>query len=511
MRFAIKNTPTIKIFVIKYAMRAVKNPQLQLGGTTIENIKINLKSRDDIPPLLLGLQHIFTNIELREKVFAILEENIKPDTDNDTGRPGMDLWNILVFGVLRLNLNWDYDRLTEMANNHKTIRRMVGHGTFTDDYEYKLQTLKDNVALLTPEVLDKINTVVVEAGHSIVKKKEDEKLQGRCDSFVVETDVHYPTDINLLFDAMRKVITLVAILCTLCGLSGWRQSKHNIKTIKRLFRKAQQLKRSTSKDQAKKDKREELIKAAHQEYIDAANIFLERAHATIRQANSGGLMAIPLVFTIENFIAHAERQIDQINRRVILDEKIPHAEKVFSVFEEHTEWISKGKAGVPVELGLKVCVLEDQYGFILHHHVMEHETDDQVAVPMVEESKKKFSALTACSFDKGFHSPVNQKDLQEHLDNVILPKKGKLSLKDKEREYSPDFIKARHQHSAVESAINALEVHGLDRCPDHGLHGFKRYVALAVLARNIQQLGVKLRQKELELLEMQENKLKKAA
>ena len=492
-------------------MRTVKNPQLELGGTTIEKIKINLKSRDDIPPLLLGLQHVYMTVELREKVFAILEEHINPDTDNGTGRPGMDLWNILVFGVLRLNLNWDYDRLTEMANNHKTIRMMVGHGTFTDDYEYKLQTLKDNVALLTPEILDKINIVVVEAGHSIVKKKEDEELQGRCDSFVVETDVHYPTDINLLFDAMRKIITLIAALCTLCKLSGWRQSEHNIKMIKRLFRKAQQLKRSTSKNKDKKDARKTLIKTAHQEYMDLATTFLDRARVTIEQANSGGPMAIALIFEIERFIAHAERQIDQINRRVILEEKIPHAEKVFSIFEEHTEWISKGKAGVPVELGLKVCVFEDQYGFILHHRVMEQETDDKVAVPMVTETKERFSTLTACSFDKGFHSPANQKDLQEHLDKVILPKKGKLSAKDRVREYSPDFIQARHQHSAVESAINALEVHGLDRCPDHGLHGFKRYVALAVLARNIQQLGVKLRKQEIELLEAQEKKLKKAA
>ena len=492
-------------------MRTVKNPQLELGGIPIEKIKINLKSRDDIPPLLLGLQYVYTNVDLRTKVFAILEQNINPAIDNNTGRPGMDLWNILVFGVLRLNLNWDYDRLAEMANNHKTIRMMVGHGTFTDDYEYKIQTLKDNVTLLKPEILDKINTLVVATGHSIVKKKEDEKLQGRCDSFVVETNVHYPTDINVLFDAMRKVITLVATLCTLCRLCGWRQSNHNIKAIKRLFRTAQQLKRSTSKDQAKKENREGLIKAAHQKYIDAANILLDRARLSIKQENSGRPAAIALVFAIENFIVHAERQIDQIHRRVILGEKIPHAEKVFSIFEEHTEWISKGKAGVPVELGLKVCVLEDQYGFILHHRVMEHETDDQIAIPMVEESRKKFSSLTACSFDKGFHSPANQKGLQEHLDHVILPKKGKLSLMDKEREHSPSFIRARHQHSAVESAINALEVHGLDRCPDHGIYGFKRYVALAVLARNIQQLGVKLRQKELALLERKEKVLKKAA
>jgi len=59
----------------------------------------------------------------------------------------------------------------------------------------------------------------------------------------------------------------------------------------------------------------------------------------------------------------------------VLDEKIPHEEKVFSIFEPHTEWISKGKAGVPQELGLQVCVLKDQYGFILHHLVMEQQTD----------------------------------------------------------------------------------------------------------------------------------------
>ncbi len=309
---------------------------------------------------------------------------------------------------------------------------------------------------------------------------------------------------------MRKAISLVATLCILCDLSSWRQSNHNIKKLKRLFRKSQQLKRSTSKDEKKIVQREELIKAAHQEYIDTSNIFLGKVRSTIETASGGGPNAIALVFVIESFLKHAERQIDQIHRRVILDEKIPHSEKVFSLFEEHTEWISKGKAGVPVELGLKVCVLEDQYGFLLHHRVMEHETDDRVAIPMIEEAKEKFPGLNSCSFDKGFHSPANQKDLLQHIDNVILPKKGRLSLKDKQREHSEDFIEAKHQHSAVESAINALEVHGLDRCPDHGIHGFKRYVSLAVLARNIQQLGVKIRENQLALLRPKE-KFRKAA
>ncbi len=110
---------------------------------------------------------------------------------------------------------------------------------------------------------------------------------------------------------------------------------------------------------------------------------------------------------IENYIQHATREIDQIERRVIKGETIPHAEKVFFLFEPHTEWISKGKAGVPVELGVRVCILEDQHQFILHHHVMEKQTDDQIAVDMVTEAKKRFPGLNACSFDKGFHSPAN--------------------------------------------------------------------------------------------------------
>lgn len=212
-------------------MRHTKIPQLKLGEIPISEIKINLKSRDDIPPLLLGLQHIYTTPDLREEIFTILEEKILPDTDLHNGRPGMDLWKILIFGVLRVNLNWDYDRLEEMANNHKTIRQMLGHGLFDANYEYKLQTLKDNVSLLTPEIVAEINNIVVKTGHDLVQKKDDEELKCRCDSFVVETNVHYPTDINILFDAMGKVILLIATLSTICGLSGWRQSVHNIKTI----------------------------------------------------------------------------------------------------------------------------------------------------------------------------------------------------------------------------------------------------------------------------------------
>ncbi len=105
----------------------------------------------------------------------------------------------------------------------------------------------------------------------------------------------------------------------------------------------------------------------------------------------------------------------------------------------------------------------------------------------------------------------NQKELQSRLECAVLPKKGRLSQADQERESTPEFVELRKQHSAVESAINALEVHGLDKCRDHGLKGFKRYIAMAVLARNIQRLGAVLRQQEQEAAERKRGPYKKAA
>jgi transposase, IS5 family len=151
---------------------------------------------------------------------------------------------------------------------------------------------------------------------------------------------------------------------------------------------------------------------------------------------------------------------------------------------------------VPVELGLRVCVMEDQHRFVLHHRVMEKQTDEQVALSMVKETQQRFAALQVCSFDKGFHSPENQQQLQAHLKMVALPRKGKLSQQAQAIEQAPEFVQARRQHPAVESAINALEVHGLNRCPDQGLVGFKRYIALAVVARNIHRIGAILRDQE---------------
>lgn len=479
-------------------MRVVQNPQMQIGEVDIAAITFDRRSRDDIPKILRGLQYIYTDLPLREGLFQLLDAKIAPTVSKGNGRPGMTLWSIFVCGVMRLDLNIDYDRLHDLVNNHTTLRAMLGHGVFDRDL-YHYQTLKDNVKLFTPELLDEINQWVVASGHLVAKKKPNEPLRGRCDSFVVETDVHYPTDINLLSDALRKVITLTAQWCDERGLTDWRQHVYNVHQVKQRMRHAQNKKRSKAQSDAQREKNAALVITAHEDYLDVAHTYLDKANGTLQRLEQLGFVSELDVLRkreIEGFIAHAERQIGQVRRRVIQGQVIPHDEKVFSIFEPHTEWISKGKAGVPVELGVKVCLLEDQYQFILHHLVMQKQTDDQVAVPMVEGAKQRFPKLAACSFDKGFHSSANQIALPEHLTLVALPRKGKLSHSAQEIEQSANFINARRAHSAVESAINALEVHGLDICRDSGIVGFKRYVAWAVVARNIHRIGTLLWQQE---------------
>jgi len=496
-------------------MRKVIDPQLKFGEQDISAIHLDPKSRDDIPHILRGLQYIYTLPELRERVFAILQEvipeGVEGKADPDTGRPGMEQWKILVLGVLRQGLNADYDRIHELSNQHNTIRQMLGHCDWADEYRYELQTLKDNLRLFTPEILERINQEVVRAGHALVKKSPQDGLNARCDSFVVETDVHFPTDTNLLLDAIRKTIETCADLAGANGLSEWRQSAYNIRQFRKSYLKIQRMRHSTSKDEAKREAKRSEIEAAYRAYLEQAEGYLERARNTRARLEIG--CSVPSVWLqpLDEYLAHAERQTDQIRRRVLQGETIPHSEKVFSIFQPHTEWIVKGKAGVPVELGLRVGVVEDHHGFILHHHVMEKRTDDRVAVSIVQETKARYPELSSVSFDKGFHSPQNQADLKEILDRVVLPKKGKRSKADTARERDPQFIRLRRRHSAVESAINALEVHGLDRCPDHGIDGFKRYVALAVVARNIQHLGAVLRRQEEEAERRRRGRYKKAA
>ncbi len=150
--------------------------QHELGITAIEDIEIPTKSRDELPPVLMALQHIFVNTRLSEQVFGIIEERITP---TKMGKPGLSLWEIFVLGVVRLTLDANYDRLEHIANYDSLVRELLGVTRYGVDKEkqYSLTSLKENIPYIDEELLSEINTVIVKAGHNLLKKKMGPKLK----------------------------------------------------------------------------------------------------------------------------------------------------------------------------------------------------------------------------------------------------------------------------------------------------------------------------------------------
>lgn len=478
-------------------MRKIFIEQLKIGAVEIGKIEIDLKSRDQIPKVLLGLQYIYTHEEIKKPVFDLLEELIPEKSRKKLGRNGMSMWEIFVLSCIKLSCDTDFDHLKDIADNHNTVRKMLGLSPLIDEnIKYGLQTLKDNLQLMNPEVLDLINHQIVKHGQTLAGKKPGAPFFARCDSFVTRTNVHFPTDISLMFDAIRKVMVLTSRLCDELDLPGWKQSDANLKKIKKHYRIAQKLKHSTSKKTEKREERRQLILQAYQNYIDIVKSYLNKALIYVNVIRNEMPWMEMEVIQIEHFISHAERQMDQTYRRVIQNEKIPHHEKIFSIFEEHTEWICKGKAGVPQELGIRIAIVEDEYGFIIDYKVAENQTDDKIAVPLLKKAKKAYPDLNGCSFDKGFYTPSNKPKLKELLEHTVLPKKGKWNAQEQIEETTEFFQKARKQHSAVESSIASLQNHGLKLCKDKGVRGFKRHVAVGIVSFNIHKLGAIIQEQE---------------
>ncbi len=207
-------------------MRQRFEVQLSLGQVPIEKVVIPLKSRDELPPILAGLQWIWQTPEVHAQVFALLEAKINAGK-KATGRPGLTLWQILVLGIVRLGLDCDYDRLEHLANYDALLRQILGLSPVRAGHEkpFHHKTLADNASLVDEELLSQMNAVVVAAGRPLFKKKEDgptEPLAVKVDTYVLETNVHFPTDLNLLWDAQRKCLDGVEALSG--RLTGWRKA-----------------------------------------------------------------------------------------------------------------------------------------------------------------------------------------------------------------------------------------------------------------------------------------------
>jgi transposase, IS5 family len=432
-----------------------------------------------------------------------------------TGRIGMDLWHILVLAVVRHATNIDWDMLEGLSNFHELIRQVMGvHNPKFSESEritFKYQSIIDNVSLIDEQLLYDINQLVAEAGQKLLKKKEkeDEGLRLKTDSFVVETNVHFPTDVNLLWDSGRKGLDMVEQLKKLVTITGWRKIKSLRRDYKILFRKTSNIVLRGKSEKKKK----EAVKA----YLKTALSLKERFEAIIKTPPfvPGYEEQIKvIIMSLSNYCKYIGTFCDQIERRLIKGEIIAAEEKVFSIFEPHTEWITKGKQNKNVELGLLTMITTDQRQLIVDYKVMEKERDQAQMKTLLERVDKNFPSIkiSSHSFDKGYYSKDNKKILDKSkVEQGILPKKGRHNQEDKARESDPEFKKLRRRHSAVESNINMLEHHGLNRCMDKGLRGFKRYVGLSVLAYNLHIIGNALLEAERKKEEREQKRQMKMA
>ena len=470
-------------------MRIPFDAQLRLACDPILDVRLNTACRDEIIPILKGLQHIYATPSVRDDLLAAVARNINVTTSADLGRPGMTYWEIVVLASVRLGCNLDYDKLQNLAEEHRSLRAIMGIGGWDDKQSFDWRRIQENINLLWPETIERLNHVIVAEGHRL-EPTAAETIRG--DSFVVATNIHYPTDSALIGDGLGQVIPLAKRLAGLLGIAGWRQHKHLRRQVRKQLRVINRIAASKGKDFRKR------LREAYRALLELADRILARALELLDPAAILGLpskryaRAEKLRAKLTDTVNLTLQTCDQGRRRVLQDETLSNDEKLFSVFEPETQLIKRGKVPQPVEFGHRVLVIEDGAGFVCHYLILPHGAEDRDVV--VDEMKQLQTRLEGrvkrASFDRGFHSPENQRELAKLVEHPCLPMPGRLQSERQEAGATVEFRTARRNHPGVESAIGALQSgNGLDRCRDHSFGHYCRYVGLGILGRNLQVLG----------------------
>jgi hypothetical protein len=399
----------------------------------------------------------------------------------------MDYWPILVLAAVRLGCDLDYDKLQDLAEQHRALREIMGIGELDDRGHFDWRRIRDNIARVRPQTIERINHLIVAQGHRLVPEAA-RAIRG--DSFVIQTNIHHPTESSLIRDGLRKVLECAVLLAGLLGVGGWRQHKHLYRKVKRLAREIDRVAAGKGAGY------QERIKSHYREFLALAKELLDRAQALQDQCLSqeGGIHmdALALAAQMKAFAQHTSQVCGTATRRVINGETVPNSDKLFSIFETHTQLYKRGKAGEPIQLGRMALIFEDAAGFITHGHLLPREGQDRDAlVPELRKLQKRLGGvIQTASFDRGMHSPENQTELAKIVSHPCLPKPGVNQAADQKRQATIQFRTARQNHPGIESAINALQSgNGLKRCRDRGEEGFERYLQLGILGRNLHVLG----------------------
>jgi len=419
---------------------------------------------------------------LVELVRKDLERGLKKP---NAGRHGITPTQALLSLILMRVKNWDYRELRERINDGYTLRSFT---QFDSHAVPKHDAFNRAINRLTPATLAAINQLVVQAAVEL-GLEDGKKL--RVDTTVVETNIHYPTDATLLWDAVRTVTRLVWDLHEKLprGVKGFTDRTRSAR------RRMQEIQRMTARqrEQQQTPRYRELIRITDQVVSNAKQVIAaakrvhkvdEITHAVIDSISK----------QINDFCALGVRVIDQTRRRVLQGETVPAEEKLYSIFEPHTALIKRGKTLKPVEFGHKVFLAESSHGLITEYRVLEGNPvdSDHVQTSLDQHQKTFQQAPEDYAADRGFYSAENVQNCKDAgVSQVCIPQRGgQRTAEQEELERSRAFKKGQRFRAGIEGRISVLfRGRGMKRCLLKGRERFEILVGAAVLANNLMRIA----------------------
>lgn len=436
-----------------------------------------------LEPLLQAISDFLDeHEELVAKISGDLRRGLKHP---DTGRSGMAAPEVLRSLILMRVKSWDYRELRERIADGCTLRQFTG---FHCRPVPRHQAFHRAFVRLTPATLRAINDLVVAAAVDL-DLEDGAKL--RVDTTVVQTDIHHPTDATLLWDAVRVLTRLLARLGKLQGrrVAGFR---NRTRAARRRMQILQRMS-ATQRRRQQTDKYRELIAIAEQVVARARSALAARRAARGKDVLAD-LTIDGLRKEIDHYCGLADRVIDQARRRVIEGEQVPRAEKLYSIFEPHTDLIKRGKVSTPVEFGHKVFLAESAQGLITQYKVLEGNPPDEPHVgPSLERHKQAFRRVPHLyGADRGFFSERNLTLCENGGVTVVcIPQSGGTRSPEREAcERAPAFKQGQRFRAGIEGRISVLfRGRGMKRCLARGIERFELLIGAAVLANNLMSIA----------------------
>ena len=329
--------------------------------------------------------------------------------------------------------------------------------------------------VLSARTLEKMNQII--AQHAMQEGKIFPDKQ-RMDTTVYETNIHYPTDSSLLWDSFRTMARLLR--CIQKELPQLHlQHRYHDRKVKRLATFISRNASSKSKLTQRK------VKQRYRQLIESVRWIHAVGREVLAKVGQAGYVALEL----NHYLPLVKRMIHQAFQRVIEGVVLRPDEKLYSLFEAHTELIQRGKAGKPIEFGHKILLSQTGEKFIHHYRVMPRRiADKDLLVPAVEAHRSLFGCYpNVLTTDKGFYESMKQiVSLEKKIATVSIAKKGRRTREEYERESSEEFMEGQRFRAGSEGSISVLKrAFKLGKCFFRGFKNYAASVGLAVLCHNL--------------------------